>query len=68
MNAEKLLKTIEDVRVPAHYGMTGGEMMAIYESSGDVVNRMIKAFNYGFLKGQRAAARKNGSQLSERSE
>lgn len=55
MNAEKLLRIIESVNVPKAYQMRWNEALAIRESSDDVMERMLMAFNYGFLKGQRAA-------------
>ena len=59
MEAEKLLQVIEKVDVPTRYDMKCSDMRAIYESSGDAVDCIIKAFKYGFLKGQRAAANKS---------
>lgn len=60
MRNKNLLKDIESVKVPTRFDMTVGELNAIYEAYGDMAERMMAAFSYGFLKGQRAAARKNG--------
>lgn len=58
MRNKNLLKDIESVKVPTRFDMTVGELNAIY---GDMAEHMMAAFSYGFLKGQRAAARKNGA-------
>lgn len=55
MSNENLLQTIESADVPEEYQMGWNEAMAIYKSSDDVMERILKAFKYGFLQGQRAA-------------
>ena len=61
MRNKNLLQDIESVKVPEAYQMGWNEALAIHKSSDDVMERMLKAFNYGFLQGQRAAAGKNGA-------
>lgn len=60
MSNEKFLQAIETVDVPEAYQMGWNEALAIHKSSDDVMERMLKAFKYGFLRGQRAATGRNG--------
>lgn len=59
-DAEKLIATIKAVRIPQAYDLKAWEADAIYEDAIyedaklDTFRMMGHAFEYGFLKGQRA--------------
>ena len=54
-DAEKLIATIKAVRIPQAYDLKAWEADAIYEDAKlDTFRMMGHAFEYGFLKGQRA--------------
>lgn len=61
MSGENLLQAVESVDVPYIYQMDCNTALAIHKSSDDVMERMLMAFKYGFLQGQRAAAGKSGT-------
>lgn len=54
-DAEKLIATIKVVRIPQAYDLKAWEANVIYEDAKlDTFRMMGHAFEYGFLKGQRA--------------
>lgn len=54
-DAEKLIATIKAVQIPERYNLQAWELDAIYTDAKLDTFRMIgHAFEYGFLKGQRA--------------
>ena len=61
MSNENPLQAVESVDVPYTYQMDWNTALAIHKSSDDVMERMLMAFKYGFLQGQRAAAGKSGA-------
>lgn len=69
MTDKKLISTIEAVKVPERYGMRAQEINAIYAAAPGTFEIMVYCFDYGFLKGQRAAkaeARREKRLLLER--
>ena len=60
MSNENPLQAVESVDVPYTYQMDWNTALAIHKSSDDVMERMLMAFKYGFLQGQRAAVGKSG--------
>ena len=54
-DAEKLIATIKVVRIPRGYDLKAWEIEAIHDTAKlDTFRMMGHAFEYGFLKGQRA--------------
>lgn len=54
-DAEKLIVTIKAVKIPQGYGLKVWELDAIHtDAKLDTFRMMGHAFEYGFLKGQRA--------------
>lgn len=67
MTDEKLIETVRDMDIPNAYSMSVHEAM-ILTNELEGLALASAAFNYGFLKGQRAAkaeAKKKERQLSE---
>ena len=61
-DAEKLIATIKAVRIPQGYDLKAWELDAIHTDAKLDTFRMIgHAFEYGFLKGQRAAKAKKAA-------